>query len=452
MDWIVAVAPARVLVPKQPARQIHPGAQSSASVLHLNKTIRLCNSSSEMRQRIARGAMEAKTQPDTVTFNTLISRLLVEGDEVGARRVLEKEMPEAGVVPNDRTRELLDKSKSALRKERKRMLKKLVNTGKAVAAHDLLQKLVSSQNAESCHFNVMMKLCPNSQEMRKMINSEMVAAGVHPHETTFSVLLDQLLAEGNTVEARHVLEAEMPAAGLRPDKSMLESLENASMLRSCRDSKEMRQLIFNDMPAAVMRGSVVAFNILLSQLMFEGSQDEARHIVEVVMPAYGIKPTKQSWRELEKPKHVLEKDRSIALQRMLKQGKVEGARALVDRLSTKGVATARQFNIVLKSCRDSGEARKLIARDMRAAGVRPDNATFATLISKLAAEGDVTGAKHVLDAEMPAAGIRVSNNERSKIFSSMLNQLHNAGNGVQPAMLDIMVKKDAPASFTFALC
>ena len=56
-------------------------------------------------------------------------------------------MPEAGVVPNDRTRELLDKSKSALRKERKRMLKKLVNTGKAVAAHDLLQKLVSSQNA-----------------------------------------------------------------------------------------------------------------------------------------------------------------------------------------------------------------------------------------------------------------------------------------------------------------
>jgi pentatricopeptide repeat protein len=45
----------------------------------------------------------ARVEPDVATFTTLVSRLMCEGDAAGARRVVEKEMPAAGVQPNNRT-------------------------------------------------------------------------------------------------------------------------------------------------------------------------------------------------------------------------------------------------------------------------------------------------------------------------------------------------------------
>ena len=49
-------------------------------------------------------------EPDVVTFNTLVSRLMFEGDAAGARRVVEEEMPAAGVQPNSRIRKQLNRS------------------------------------------------------------------------------------------------------------------------------------------------------------------------------------------------------------------------------------------------------------------------------------------------------------------------------------------------------
>ena len=49
-----------------------------------------------------------RVEPNVVTFNTLVSQLMFEGDVAGARRVVEEDMPAAGVKPDDRTLETLN--------------------------------------------------------------------------------------------------------------------------------------------------------------------------------------------------------------------------------------------------------------------------------------------------------------------------------------------------------
>ena len=77
-----------------------------ANVVHFNIMLRACEDSTEMRHVIGTEMPAARVEPDVVTFNTLVSRLMIEGDAAGARRVVEEEMPAAGVQPNDRTLEI----------------------------------------------------------------------------------------------------------------------------------------------------------------------------------------------------------------------------------------------------------------------------------------------------------------------------------------------------------
>jgi len=56
----------------------------------------------------------AGVQPDVVTYNTLLSNLMFEGNAEEARAVVEREMPAAGVEPDDRTKSVLEKPENYL--------------------------------------------------------------------------------------------------------------------------------------------------------------------------------------------------------------------------------------------------------------------------------------------------------------------------------------------------
>ena len=80
----------------------------TADAWHFSIMLRACEDSAEMRHVIGTEMPAARVEPDLVTFNQLVSRLMVEGDAAGARCVVEEEMPAAGVQPNNQTLEALN--------------------------------------------------------------------------------------------------------------------------------------------------------------------------------------------------------------------------------------------------------------------------------------------------------------------------------------------------------
>ena len=73
-----------------------------------NMMMKACHSAAQMRELIDVTMAKAKLIPDMVTYNTLVGGLRVEGDDAAAKSVVE-EMKKAGVEPNERTLETLNR-------------------------------------------------------------------------------------------------------------------------------------------------------------------------------------------------------------------------------------------------------------------------------------------------------------------------------------------------------
>ena len=72
-------------------------------------------------------------------------------------------------------------------------------------------------------FQLMLKLCTSSDEMRKVIDVAMLKAGVKPDVVTYSTLINMLRAEGDDDAAKKVVE-EMKKAKVRPNEKTKEIL------------------------------------------------------------------------------------------------------------------------------------------------------------------------------------------------------------------------------------
>ena len=95
-------------------------------------------------------------------------------------------------------------------------LQRLIKAGYVAAAHALMGKMKDDGTANVWHFNIMLRACEDSAEMRHVIGTEMPAARVEPNIDTFIQLASQLMIEGDAAGAHRVVEEEMPAAGVRP--------------------------------------------------------------------------------------------------------------------------------------------------------------------------------------------------------------------------------------------
>jgi hypothetical protein len=97
----------------------------------------------------------ARVEPNVFTFDKLVRRLMFEGDAAGARRVVEEEMPAAGVQPDDRTLEILNRPEHELGKMRTSELRRLLKLGNVGAACALMDKLVKLGAANGKHREIM---------------------------------------------------------------------------------------------------------------------------------------------------------------------------------------------------------------------------------------------------------------------------------------------------------
>ena len=191
-----------------------------ADVVHFNIMLLACEDSGEMRRVIETEMPAAGLKPDVFTFTTLVTKLMFEGDLAGARRVVEEEMPAAGVEPDDRTLKAVNNSEHEFAKMQASSLRRMVEAGDVASARALMDKLKDNGKANVMHFTIMLLACEGSGEMRRVIETEMPAAGLKPDVFTFTTLVQKLMFEGDLAGARRVVEEDMPAAGVEARRSM----------------------------------------------------------------------------------------------------------------------------------------------------------------------------------------------------------------------------------------
>ena len=201
-----------------------------ADVYQFNLMLKLCTSSDEIREVIDVAMPEAGVKPNVVTYNTLINMLRIEGDDDAAKKVVE-EMKKAKVQPNKITKEILNYPARGedLGKRRTAKLASLLKQGgdeATTAARSMMDKMVENGVADVYHFNLMLKLCTSSDEIREVIDVAMPEAGVKPNVVTYSTLINMLRMEGDDDAAKNVVE-EMKKAKVQPDEYTKEILNTS---------------------------------------------------------------------------------------------------------------------------------------------------------------------------------------------------------------------------------
>merc|ERR1740117_1119921 len=185
-------------------------------------------------------------------YSMLVNQLTFEGNIEEARAVVETEMPAAGIVSNDRTHSVFEKTEEVWNRMRTKRLADLAKTGTPEArqqAQTLFKVLKVNGVANVFQCSVMLTHCDTSAEQRSMME-EMAAAGVQPSVITYNTLAKQLMFEGNVEEARAVVEREMPAAGVEPNDRTHSMSEKPDDDLSRMRTKHLQDLLKTNTPEA----------------------------------------------------------------------------------------------------------------------------------------------------------------------------------------------------------
>ena len=206
--------------------------RGKASVYQFNLMMKFCYDSEEQRRLIEFDMPVAGVKPNVVTYTTLVSRLMLEGNASAARRVISEEMPAAGVEPDAYSWRALEKPAKSLSRMRTKQLSECLarRTPRAMqGAWNLFNKLVEKDEVDMYQVNTMMKACRSSEEQQKHIDEVMKRSGMKPDASTYNTLVNSLIYEGNFSKARAVLNEEMLASGVKPDSytyALLEKMNN----------------------------------------------------------------------------------------------------------------------------------------------------------------------------------------------------------------------------------
>jgi len=205
----------------------------------------LCQTSNE-----SRALMETMKQngvvPNVVHFTMLIRYLLDEGELVAAQHVYGTEMPASGIEPDDRTMGIMAQAEAQADELASKgltfKLKNILERQGKDAALEEFEKMQKSGHANNIHYSWAMKeLCEISNESRALMES-MSEHGCFPDVTTFTILINNLLYDGEIDKAQHVFDVEMPAAGIAPNNITIRTMAQADKLASMgRKSQQKRK-------------------------------------------------------------------------------------------------------------------------------------------------------------------------------------------------------------------
>ena len=181
-------------------------------------TIEECNTlleklgnSDEIRHWINNIIPKARLTVNEGSLRRLARQLRLEGDEESKSVLLDRMEKQGMDTSNSNSRSLVQTSADATH-----FLGLLVDENETTVAWDLLDKMTKNGAANEHQFNVMMKACKMSFQIREMME-EMIRLNVQPNVVTYNMLVSQLMFEGKNEEAIDVVEVEMPKVGVIPN-------------------------------------------------------------------------------------------------------------------------------------------------------------------------------------------------------------------------------------------
>ena len=227
-------------------------------------------------------------------------------------------------------------------------------------------------NVKDC--TMMLKACHSAAQMRELIDVTMAKAKLKPNVVTYNTLVGWLRMEGDDAAAESVVE-EMKKAGVEPNERTLEMLNLPSrgedlsrmrnsklsqflkqggdeatvaarsmmdkmvehgvanlhlftlMLKFCKSSGEMREVIDVMMAKAKLKPDVVTYTTLVGRLRMEGDDAAAESVVEEMKKA-GVEPNERTLETLNFPSRGedLSSMRHSLIRDLLQQGR-EGEKA-----------------------------------------------------------------------------------------------------------------------------
>ena len=262
---------------------------------------------------------------------------------------------------------------------------------------------------EEC--NTLLEKLGNSDEMRHWINNIIPKARLTVNEGSLRQLARQLRLEGDE-ESRSILVDRMEKQGMDTSNSNSRSPEQTSadathflgqlvdenetivawdlfdkmiknraanehqfnvMMKACKTSCQQREMM-EEMICLNVRPDVVTYNMLVSQLMFEGKNEEAIDVVGVEMSEVGVIPNEGTMEILERDSSEWSKMRTAQLS-LLVQKDVAAAWTLFDTLKENSAADEYQFSMMMKACETSCQQREMM-EEMICHNLQPDVTFF----------------------------------------------------------------------------
>ena len=266
-------------------------------------------------------------------------------------------------------------------------------------AWEIFYDLQASGELDVQDCNTMLKACFSAAQMQELVDVAVSIVDVEPNIATYNMLIGMLRIEGDDDAAKKVVE-EMKKAKVQPDektkeilnypargedlskwrtsklasllkqggdeattaaRSMMDKMvENGVadayqfkfMLKLCKSSDEIREVIDVAMPEAGVKPGVMTYNTLIARLRIEGDDDAAKKVVEEMKKAK-VQPDEKTKEILNYPARGedLSKWRTSKLASLLKQGGDEAttaARSMMDKMVKNGVADVHQLGLMLK--------------------------------------------------------------------------------------------------------
>ena len=392
-----------------------------------------CHNSEQQRCLINVKMHEAGLLANVTMYNALISQLIVEGDEMAARRVIDEDMEAAGIRPDAQTWKLIDSEAVEVDRMRSHHLSKLLSCGHQAeyeAAWDFFEGLVAKKKASRYQFNLMMKqACRSSEDQRRLLGAlsgregggkKVSAVFSNPDAQAWKKLelqakhlrrmrtkhLSKLLSQKGSLP----MEAAQKIFRRLLETKQVDAYQFVLMMKANFSFAKQQQLLKIDMCEAGIRPTLGIYNTMIKQLMLEDEASSALKIAESDMPAVAVQPDERTWKYLNLPNKDLREMRTWHLLKLISKGKSVGnekAWDIFNNLISKGQATKEHFELMMtKACHNSEQQRCLINVKMHEAGLLANVTMYNALISQLIVEGDEMAARRVIDEDMEAAGIR----------------------------------------------
>jgi ribosomal protein S7 len=421
---------------------------NAVNEFHFSVMMKACDTSNEIREWINKmldDDDDINIRPNLFTYTTLVSQLMIEGKADDAQHIVEVEMPAAEVEADNKVKNLLRTDDDIWLRKRTSLLRKFLESKNTQSAWIFFNTMMENNAANEIHANVMMMACNTSVQKLELME-KMKAASLVPNIATYTLLVRQLLMEGKWNEACHVLKVEMPAAGVKSNDKMLQTFERPvdawssmrtgliteylkdqdtdsawnffqilmengaadeyqvnAMWQSCRFSHQIRDLM-DEAIKLDFQIPVFEFNRLVKTLMLEGKVEEARDVVNIEMLDYGVKPNERSFDYLSRDSERWFIMRSQMLTNYLNSSDFETAWDFFNMLLENEAASVHQFSIMMRAL-DSSEKQREWMNKMEKMKVLPNAQTYEFLLKTLMVEGKTEEALHVVNSEMPAAGL-----------------------------------------------